>query len=102
MFCARGETPESISETLTLMEQYEVPQGVWVTIGISLWIPHQPLLTDARTDGQLGEDNDLLSSAHHVSPQLPKVFMVEVVESLRMTENHTDQVNKLYADSKEH
>jgi radical SAM superfamily enzyme YgiQ (UPF0313 family) len=98
MFGAPGETPETIAETLNVIDDFHVPQGVWVTIGICLWTDHQKVLQDARADGQLGDDRELFRGANYVSPQLPRDYMVGLVESLRMKENYTVQVNKLYAD----
>ncbi len=98
MFGAPGETPETIAETLGVLDQFQVPQGVWVTIGISLWTPDQKVLEDARADGQLDDDGDLFGGAAYVSPRLPKDYMVGLVESLGLKENYTVQVNKLYAD----
>ena len=99
MFGAPGETPETISETLSLMDEYHVPDGVWVTIGICLWTDRQQVLADARADGQLDNDDQLFSGANYVSPQLPKTYMEELVESLRAKDGYTVQVNKLYDDS---
>jgi radical SAM superfamily enzyme YgiQ (UPF0313 family) len=98
MFGPPGETPETISETLSVIDQFQVPDGVWVTIGICLWTSHQKVLEDARLDSQIGNNQDLFSSVNYVSPGLPKDYMIELVESLNMKENYTVQVNKLYAD----
>ena len=100
MFGAPGETPETISETLSVIDKFQVPEGVWVTIGICLWTAHQKVLEDARADGQLDDNDELFNGANYVSPQLPKDYMVALLESLRMKENTTAQVNKLYADYK--
>jgi radical SAM superfamily enzyme YgiQ (UPF0313 family) len=98
MFGAPGETPETIAETLDVIDNFEVPQGIWVSIGITLWTAHQKVLEAARADGQLRDDKELFSGANYVSPGLPKDYMVELFESLRMKDNYTVQVNKLYAD----
>ena len=97
MFGAPGETPETISETLEVIDGIHVPQGVWVTIGICLWTPHQKVVEDARADGQFGDNRELFSGATYVSPRLPKDYMIELVNSLRKKENYTVQVNKLHA-----
>lgn len=99
LFGAPGETPETISETLEVMGDYHVPEGVWVTIGISLWSEHQAVLKDARADGQLEDDNALFDGAAYVSPRLPRDYMVDLVASLREREGYTVQVNKLCADA---
>jgi len=98
LFGAPGETPETIAETLAVIDEFQVPQGVWVTIGICLWTSRQKVLEDARVDGQLDDDKALFSGANYVSPQLSKDYMVELVQTLKMKENHDVQVNKLYAD----
>ena len=98
MFGAPGETPATISETLGMMDRFQVPQGIWVTIGICLWTTHQKVLGDARADGQFVDNQALFSGTNYISPQLPRDFMEALVESLRMRENYTVQVNKLYAD----
>ncbi len=99
MFGMPGETPETISETLDLIDTFEIPQGTWVTIGICLWTSHQKVLEDARADGQLEDNKELFNGATYVSPQLPKNYMVELIESLRTKQNYTVQVNKLHAIS---
>ena len=98
MFGAPGETPATISETLGMMDRFQVPQGIWVTIGICLWTTHQKVLGDARADGQFVDNQALFSGTNYISSQLPRDFMEALVESLRMRENYTVQVNKLYAD----
>jgi coproporphyrinogen III oxidase-like Fe-S oxidoreductase len=100
MFGAPGEAPETIAETLDVIDDFHVPQGVWVTIGICLWTSHQQVLKDARADGQLVDDKQLFSGANYVSPGLSKDYMVKLVESLRKKEGYTVQVNKLYAGHK--
>jgi radical SAM superfamily enzyme YgiQ (UPF0313 family) len=97
MFGAPGETPETVSETIAVMDSFQVPEGVWVTIGICLWTSLQKVLEDARADGQLNDDRGLFNGANYVSPELPKDYMLGLVESLRMKENYTVQVNKLYS-----
>ena len=99
MFGAPGETPETIAETLAVIDDYDIPNGVWVTIGICLWTPRQKILEDARADGQLNDDKALFNSANYVSPKLPKDYMLELIQTLKMKENYDVQVNKLYADN---
>jgi radical SAM superfamily enzyme YgiQ (UPF0313 family) len=96
---APGETPETIAETLAVIDEFEVTQGVWVTIGICLWTSRQKVLEDARADGQLDDDKALFSGANYMSPDLPKDYMVELVKSLKTKENYDVQVNKLYTDN---
>jgi len=98
LFGAPGETPETIAETLDLIDEFDIPQGVWVTVGICLWTSHQKILEDARSDGQLDDDKALFSGTNYVSPQLSKDYMIELVQTLQMKENYDVQVNKLYAN----
>lgn len=101
MFGAPGETPETIAETLAVIDDYQIPEGIWVTIGICLWSSHQKVLENARADGQLVHDANLFDNVNYVSPQLPREFMLELVETLRGKENYTVQVNQAYADFKQ-
>jgi hypothetical protein len=98
MFGAPGETPETISETLRMMDNFQVPQGIWVTIGLCLWTTHQKVLEDARAVGQLSDNKTLFSGATYLSPELPNDYLGALVESLRAKENYTVQVNKVGAD----
>jgi radical SAM superfamily enzyme YgiQ (UPF0313 family) len=100
MFGAPGETPETISETLDLVDKFEIPQGVWVTVGICLWTNRQQVLDDARKDCQLKDDKELFRGAYYISPELPKNYMIELIEFLGKRENYTVQVNKPYAESR--
>ncbi len=99
LFGAPGETPETIAETLAVIDSFHVPQGVWVTIGICLWTSRQKVLEDARAEGQFNEDKALFSGANYISPGLPEEYMVGLVETLKTKENYDVQVNKLYAES---
>jgi radical SAM superfamily enzyme YgiQ (UPF0313 family) len=57
MFGCPGETPETIAETLEVIDSFPVPpDGVWVTIGICLWTERQAVVEDARQAGQLVDD----------------------------------------------
>ena len=98
MFGAPGETPETIAETLALIDDFDIPNGVWVTIGICLWTPRQKILEDARVDSQLNGDKALFNSATYVSPKLPMDYMVELIQTLKTKDNYDVQVNKLYAN----
>ncbi len=88
-----------ISETLSLIDEYHVPDDVWVTIGICLRTDHQQILVEAHADGQLVNEGQLFSGAKYVTPQLSKRCMRELVETLWAKEGYTVQVNKLFADS---
>ena len=53
-------------------------------------------LDDARKAGQLDQDQELFDGAYYMSPELPKDYMIELIESLRTREDCTVQVNKPY------
>jgi radical SAM superfamily enzyme len=95
---APGETPETIAETLDLVDSFQMPLETWVTIGICLWTHHQEVLDDARKAGQLKNDRELFDGAYYISPELPKDYMLELIEALGAIENYTVQVNKPYAE----
>jgi radical SAM superfamily enzyme YgiQ (UPF0313 family) len=97
---APGETPETISETFDVIDQFPMVQGVWVGIGLFLWTHHQKVLDQARSDGQLTDDKELFDGAYYISPELPKIYMLDLVESLQNKEKYTLQVNKPYANYK--
>ena len=98
MLGAPGETPETIAETFALIDSFQMPIETWVSIGICLWTHHQEVLDDAREDGQLKDDRELFDGAYYISPELPKDYMIELIESLGARENYTVQVNKPYAE----
>jgi radical SAM superfamily enzyme YgiQ (UPF0313 family) len=100
MVGAPGENPETVKESLALMDRYSVPSGTWVTVGICLWTQHQEVLADARKAGQLAEDaggRALFEGANYLSPELPRSFMEELVETLRTKNGYDCQVNQPYA-----
>jgi radical SAM superfamily enzyme YgiQ (UPF0313 family) len=98
MLGALVETPDTIAETFRLIERFEKLQSSWVSIGISLWTHYQDLLDDARKAGQLKNDEELFNVANYVSPELPKSYMIELIDSLRNDERYIVQVNKPYAE----
>ena len=99
MFGCPGETPETISQTLQVIDDYPVPPaGVWVSIGICLWTERQAVVEDARRAGQLKNDFEMFEGAHYISPNLPESYMLELIEALSAREGYTVQVNKAFAD----
>jgi hypothetical protein len=98
MIGAPGETPQTIAETFDLIDGFRIPLEIWVTIGICLWTPHQEILDEARKDGQLKDDRELFSGAYYMSPELPKDYMIELIDTLGARSNHVVQVNKPYAE----
>ena len=97
MLGAPGETPETIAETFEVIESFPLPQWVFVTIGLNLWTHHQPVLADARRDSQLTNDEELFNEVNYISPNLPKAYMLELIDSLKERERYQFQVNKPYA-----
>jgi radical SAM superfamily enzyme YgiQ (UPF0313 family) len=94
MFGAPGETPETIAETLDVMNGYEIPQGVWVTLGIYLWTDYQDIVAMARKAGVLKPKQDLFSGPVYFSPELPRSYLIELISALRARKGYTVQVNR--------
>jgi radical SAM superfamily enzyme YgiQ (UPF0313 family) len=100
MIGAPGETPETIQETFALLDRFTIPLGTWVTIGICLWTPRQEVLADARYDGQLRDEAGsgiLFDGANYLSPELPRSYMEDLIETLRSKPGYSVQVNQPYA-----
>ncbi len=97
MFGAPGETPETIAKSLALIDVYPIPYGTWVTIGICLWTHHQPFLEEARRSGQFTADRELFEGVNYISPELPKEYMIELIDTLQARKGYSVQVNKAYA-----
>jgi hypothetical protein len=97
---APGETPETVTETFDVIDSFPALSWIWVTIGLNLWTHHQPVLDDARRDGQLKDDKDLFDEVNYISPELPKAYMLDLIDSLQERENCHFQVNKPYAEYK--
>ena len=94
MFGAPGETPETIAETLRVLDDYEIPNGVWVTIGVYLWTDYQDLVAEARRTGYLRDDKELFNGAVFLSPGLPNAYLQELPEVLRLRSGYSVQFNK--------
>ncbi len=92
-----GETPETIEETLGMMENYSIPLGIWVTVGICLWTRRQEVLSEAYRSGQIRSDDEMFSGANYVSPELSESYMRELIAWLSKKPGYTVQVNKPYA-----
>lgn len=100
MIGAPGENPQTVEESLSLMDSYHFPLGTWVTVGICLWTPHQAVLSDARRAGQLAEDTGssrLFEATNYLSPNLPRSYMEELIGNMRSKPGYTFQVNQPYA-----
>jgi len=94
MLGAPGETPETIAETLDVLDDYEIPNGVWVTIGVYLWTDYQDIVTEARRTGFLKDDKELFSGVVYLSPGLPGPYLRELPEALRARQGYSVQFNK--------
>ncbi len=94
MLGAPGETPETITETLSLMDDYHIPNGVWVTIGVYMWTDYQDIVAEARRTGTLKDDKELFSGAVYLSPELPKSYLRDLPAMLRTRQNYSVQFNK--------
>jgi hypothetical protein len=98
MFGCPGETPETIAETLEVIDSFPLPpKGVKVTIGICLWTEHQAVVEDARQARQLVDDADLFEGAYYLSPELPESYVLELIGLLGSREGYKLQVYKAFA-----
>ncbi len=97
MIGSSGETPETIQETFAFMDRHTIPLGTWVTIGICLWTQRQEILADARSSGQLSDQQSLFDPANYLSPELPRSFMEDLIGALRSKKGYSVQVNQPYA-----
>lgn len=94
MFGAPGETPETIAQTLDVLDDYEIPDGVWVTVGVYMWTDYQDIVAEARRTGVLKDDKELFSGAVYLSPGLPRSYLQELPEALRARRGYLVQFNK--------
>lgn len=96
MFGAAGETPDTIAETLAVMSDYDIPQSVWVTLGIYLWTDLQDIVAEARQAGVLETENgrSLFDGPVYFSPDLPVPYLVDLIGTLRARPGYTVQVNR--------
>jgi radical SAM superfamily enzyme YgiQ (UPF0313 family) len=97
MIGAPGETPETVQETLALIDRYPIPLATWVTVGLCLWTPRQEVLAEARRAGQWTDDRRLFEGAAYLSPELPRAFMETLIDTLRSKKGYNVQVNLPYA-----
>jgi radical SAM superfamily enzyme YgiQ (UPF0313 family) len=94
MLGAPGETPETIAATLAVLDDYEIPNGVWVTLGVYLWTDYQDIVAEARRTGLLKDDKELFGGYVYLSPELPKSYLRELPEALRARPGYSVQFNK--------
>jgi radical SAM superfamily enzyme YgiQ (UPF0313 family) len=96
MIGAPGETPETIAETLRILDDSEIPYGVWVTIGIYMWTNLQDIVYEALRNGYLQDDKELFCGAVYLSPDLPRPYLKELPDVLRARHGYSVQFNKPY------
>jgi radical SAM superfamily enzyme YgiQ (UPF0313 family) len=94
MLGAPGETPETIAETLAVLDDYEIPNGVWVTLGVYLWTDLQNIVAEARRNGLLKDEKRLFSGCVYLSPDLPRSYLRELPDALRAKPGYSVQFNK--------
>jgi radical SAM superfamily enzyme YgiQ (UPF0313 family) len=94
MLGAPGETPDTIAETLSVLGDYAIPGGVWVTIGVYMWTGLQDIVAEARRAGVLKDDSELFKGAVYLSPDLPGSYLRELPEALRARQGYEVQFNK--------
>jgi radical SAM superfamily enzyme YgiQ (UPF0313 family) len=94
MLGAPGETPETVAEALAVLDDYEIPDGVWVTLGVYLWTTYQDIVSDARRDGLLKDDKELFNGYVYISPDLPRSYLRELPDALRARPGYSVQFNK--------
>ena len=90
---APGETPETIQETLQVLAEYDIPNGVWVTVGIYLWTDLQDITVDLREKGML-TGTDLFSGKVYLSAHLSKSYLEQLWFDLKSRPGFEVQVNK--------
>ena len=79
MLGAPGETPETIAETLAVLGDYAIPNGVWVTIGVYMWTDYQDIVAEARREGLLTDAGQLFRGAVYLSPELAPSYLRELL-----------------------
>ncbi len=89
-----GETPDTIAETFRVLDDYPIPNNVWVTIGVYLWTDYQDIVAQARREGILKDDRDLFRGSVYLSPGLPNSYLLELLEMLHARPNYIVQFNK--------
>lgn len=94
MFGGPGETPETIAETLRVLDMYHIPNGVWVTLGVYLWTSYQDIVVNARRAGSLISDADLFSGVVYISPGLPPSYLAELPAMIGTRQGYVVQFNK--------
>jgi len=86
LFGSPGETPETVAETLDLMDRLPRAQVVFSTIGLNLE-HYQGILEDACRDGQLVDDKEMFEGAYYLSPYLSEDYIDELKDRLAEKDN---------------
>ncbi|MBN1439205.1 MAG: radical SAM protein [Anaerolineales bacterium] len=94
MIGAPGESPQTVAETLKVLDGYAIPCGVWVTVGVYLWTDYQDVVGDARRSGFLQDEGQLFSGAVFLSPDISKQYLEELIPMLRARPGYKVQVNQ--------
>lgn len=81
-----GETPETISETIGLIDSLPKAQLTLVTIGLMLE-HNQEILADAIRDSQLEDESAVWNGRSYLSPTLTDDYVEDLYDSLRAREN---------------
>lgn len=92
MFGAPGETPETIAETLQVLEDYTIPLGVWFTVGVYLWTDLQDVVAELCNAGRLTKEQ-LFTGAVYLAPALTMDYLDELLRKLRARPGYQVQVN---------
>jgi hypothetical protein len=94
LFGAPGETPETVAETLRVLKDFSIPNGVWFTVGTYLWTDLQEIVGDLRNEGRLEDSLDLFTGAVYLSPALSGSYLDELLADLRAQPGYQVQVNR--------
>jgi hypothetical protein len=65
------------------MDEFEIPKGVWVTLGVYMWTDRQDIVADARRAGSLEDGADPFSGMVYLSPGLPASYLAELPAMMR-------------------
>jgi hypothetical protein len=77
-----------------VLDDYEIPNGVWVTLGVYLWTDYQDIVAEARRTGFLKDNKELFTGSVYLSPCLPKSYLEELLVDLRSRKGYSVQFNK--------
>jgi radical SAM superfamily enzyme YgiQ (UPF0313 family) len=94
MFGAPGETPETVAQTLAVMGDFNIPLGVWVTVGVYVWTDLQDIAAEARREGGLAESGAPFDGPVYLSPALSASYVASLAADLRGRPGYTVQVNR--------